>query len=196
MQFKHFVFGCKTSDGFGIPFWLVKLVNRKGWQRHVNDNREGPLEGKLDCPSVLCFFLNDPTGNQYEIYSQAEMPQINVDLCVREWIDCLKVVYGSELMPGDFIFPAFSDGKLQRGVPISHDVIQQWILHFTSNAGVTAVGGKFTTHCFRRGGAQYRFMFAPIGKRWSLSTVRWWGGWAVGEHVSNPLLHFNLRCIY
>ena len=42
----------------------------------------------------------------------------------------------------------------------------------------------FTTHCFRRGGAQYRFMFAPVGQRWTLARIRWWGGWAQGEHVS------------
>ncbi|KAF8815376.1 hypothetical protein BYT27DRAFT_7225429 [Phlegmacium glaucopus] len=34
-----------------------------------------------------------------------------------------------------------------------------------------------------QGGAQYRFMFAPIGMWWSLSQIRWWGGWAIGEHV-------------
>jgi hypothetical protein len=28
-------------------------------------------------------------------------------------------------------------------------------------------------------------MFAQVGKRWSLSTVCWWGGWAEGEHVSD-----------
>jgi hypothetical protein len=28
-------------------------------------------------------------------------------------------------------------------------------------------------------------MFAQVGRRWSLSTVRWWGGWAEGEHVSD-----------
>jgi len=27
-------------------------------------------------------------------------------------------------------------------------------------------------------------MFAPVGKRWTLQQVRWWGGWAEGEHVS------------
>jgi hypothetical protein len=43
--------------------------------------------------------------------------------------------------------------------------------------------GKFTTHCFRRGGAQYRFMFAPLGQRWTLARVRWWGGWALREKV-------------
>jgi hypothetical protein len=41
----------------------------------------------------------------------------------------------------------------------------------------------FTTHCFRRGGAQYRFMFAPVGRRWTLARIRWWGGWALGEKV-------------
>jgi hypothetical protein len=46
-----------------------------------------------------------------------------------------------------------------------------------------AAGGSFSTHCFRRGGAQYRFMFAPVGKRWTLRMVRWWGGWVEGEQV-------------
>lgn len=27
-------------------------------------------------------------------------------------------------------------------------------------------------------------MFAPLGKRWPLTIIWWWGGWAVGEHVS------------
>ncbi|KAF8517308.1 hypothetical protein JB92DRAFT_3305157 [Gautieria morchelliformis] len=25
-------------------------------------------------------------------------------------------------------------------------------------------------------------MYAPVGKHWSLATIRWWGGWAEGEH--------------
>ncbi|KAJ7585795.1 hypothetical protein C8J56DRAFT_892474 [Mycena floridula] len=28
-------------------------------------------------------------------------------------------------------------------------------------------------------------MFAPVGKRWSLAVIRWWGGWSVGEHHYN-----------
>ncbi|KAG6574654.1 uncharacterized protein IUM83_10928 [Phytophthora cinnamomi] len=39
----------------------------------------------------------------------------------------------------------------------------------------------FTSHCFRRGGAQYRFMFAPEKRRWSLKLVKWWAGWAPSE---------------
>ncbi|KAF8833371.1 hypothetical protein BDN67DRAFT_857019, partial [Paxillus ammoniavirescens] len=25
-------------------------------------------------------------------------------------------------------------------------------------------------------------MFAPVGQRWPLAKVRWWGGWAEQEH--------------
>ncbi|KAJ6619324.1 hypothetical protein B0H10DRAFT_1793660 [Mycena sp. CBHHK59/15] len=25
-------------------------------------------------------------------------------------------------------------------------------------------------------------MFAPVGRRWTHRQVRWWGGWAEGEH--------------
>ena len=36
-------------------------------------------------------------------------------------------------------------------------------------------------------------MYAPVGKQWSLATIRWWGRWAEGEHVclglSLPPLH-------
>lgn len=65
-----------------------------------------------------------------------------------------------------------------------------------SEAGiVSAVGGSFSTHCFRRGGAQYRFMFAPVGERWTLQCVRWWGGWAKGENVGFALLVYHLILI-
>jgi hypothetical protein len=55
--------------------------------------------------------------------------------------------------------------------------------------------GTFTTHCFRRGGAQYRFMYAPIGEHWSLARIRWWGGWAEGEHVSRTSKNLYLTLI-
>jgi hypothetical protein len=47
----------------------------------------------------------------------------------------------------------------------------------------TGIDKRFTTHCLRRGGAQYRLVDAPIGKQWSISRIRWWGGWADGEKV-------------
>jgi hypothetical protein len=50
-----------------------------------------------------------------------------------------------------------------------------------TEAGLSA---RYTSHCFCQGGARYRFMFAPLGERWSLATICWWGAWAEGESVS------------
>ncbi|TEB23418.1 hypothetical protein FA13DRAFT_1757041 [Coprinellus micaceus] len=56
-------------------------------------------------------------------------------------------------------------------------------------------GELLTTHCFRRGGAQYRFMFAPPGQKWTLSRIRWWGGWALGEK-RDTLIRYLLDELY
>ena len=82
---------------------------------------------------------------------------------------------------GDFLFPALrTTGVLNAAVPISHDTVQKLLDEALAGAKVK---GKFLTHCFRRGGAQYRFMSAPLGERWSLRCVRFWGRWAEGEQV-------------
>ena len=126
---------------------------------------------------------DDPavSGNTYNIYQQ-EIPEIDMYTYLLQWIGLLERRLGRKLEPDDYIFPHFSSN----GIPdpareMTHDMVQSIITRFASAAGLTKA---YTTHCFRRGGAQYRFMYAPIGKRWSLSKIRWWGGWAVGEHVS------------
>jgi hypothetical protein len=48
----------------------------------------------------------------------------------------------------------------------------------------------FTSHWFRRGGAQYRFMFSPAPRRWSLKMVKW-GGWSPNEQ-SEALVRYLL----
>lgn len=64
---------------------------------------------------------------------------------------------------------------------MSHDIVQSLLMEFAVGAGLDI---EITTHSLRRGGAQYRFMFAPLGQHWSLRVVQWWGGWAIGEKVS------------
>ncbi|EGZ18820.1 hypothetical protein PHYSODRAFT_503195, partial [Phytophthora sojae] len=39
----------------------------------------------------------------------------------------------------------------------------------------------FTSHTFRRAGAQYRFPFAVPERGWSLRMVKWWAGWTSNE---------------
>ncbi|KAI5984977.1 hypothetical protein EDC04DRAFT_2914018 [Pisolithus marmoratus] len=80
----------------------------------------------------------------------------------------------------NFLFPAIgANGVLQPGEPLSHDMVQKWIDKAVAGAGIP---GTFSMHCYRHGGVQYQFMFVPVGQQWTLTHVRWWGGWADGEH--------------
>ena len=99
-----------------------------------------------------------------------------------QWINYLEGLLGRNLGPDECIFPYFRpNGIPDMSREMTQEMVQSLINSFTSEAGLSKY---FTTHCFRRGGAQYRFMYAPIGQRWSLCKIRWWGGWANGEHVS------------
>lgn len=90
------------------------------------------------------------------------------------WISYLESRIGRPLEPDDYIFPQMgANGVFYPKEGGSYDVAQALLSKFTMAAGLKKV---YTTHCFRRGGAQYRFMFAPLGKRWSLTRIRWWGG--------------------
>jgi hypothetical protein len=97
------------------------------------------------------------------------------------WKAFLEAQIERKLEDDDFLFPYMApNGIIHMKRAMSYTTLQILLTDFSRGAGVMT---HFTTHSFRRGGAQYRFMFAPIGKRWSLSRIRWWGGWAVGEHV-------------
>ena len=63
---------------------------------------------------------------------------------------------------------------------MSYDSLMAMLTDFCERSGTQK---QYTTHSFQRGGAQYRFMFTPIGQQWSLNRIRWCGGWAIGEHV-------------
>ncbi|KAG2054411.1 hypothetical protein BDR06DRAFT_832664, partial [Suillus hirtellus] len=71
----------------------------------------------------------------------------------------------------DFLFPAMSaNGIMHPGQPISHNTVQKWINKSTTGAGIH---GDFLTHCFHQGGAQYWFMFTPVGQWWMFAKVHW-----------------------
>ena len=124
------------------------------------------------------------------------MPSVDMKFHLQEWLDFLCIfVYNGQLQADDYIFPSVTTrGVIQPGAPISHDTIQKWLDEFIQGAGIQLGNGWLTTHCFRRGGAQYQFMYAPVGKQWSLATICWWGGWAEGEHVCLALLCLYYRC--
>ncbi|KAF8583867.1 hypothetical protein K439DRAFT_1347615, partial [Ramaria rubella] len=167
LQYKHIVEDAYTDDRYRFRHLLVTLENCKGWQHKLSQEA-------------------DLYGHKYEIHPQREMPSVDMEFHFREWLTFLRAfVYCRDLQGNDFIFPSVNPkGLIQPGTPISHDTIQKWIDEFVIGAGITLRLGRLTTHCFCRGGAQYCFMYAPIGKWWSLATIRWWGGWAEGKHVS------------
>ncbi|KAF8514730.1 hypothetical protein BU17DRAFT_52403, partial [Hysterangium stoloniferum] len=174
LKWKHLTFGCVTEDEFRIPHWKLSLVERKNWQSKLNNEV-------------------DLWGHIYEIYPQPKLPSVDMDQHMRNWISFLEShVYGQILQSEDFLFPSVgSNGIVQPGSAMSHDVVQKWIKEFCTGAGIDVTLTHLSTHCFRQGGSQYRFMLAPVGKPWTLATIRWWGGWAEGEHV-NTLIRYLL----
>jgi hypothetical protein len=104
------------------------------------------------------------------------------------WHSHLHALLNRPLRGDDFIFPAItSTGLLKFGEPMSRSGIEVLLGQAVDGSGVTAGrNGKFTTHCFRRGGVQHRFMWA--NRKWSLKAVKWWGGWSSPENVRVLLL--------
>ena len=98
------------------------------------------------------------------------------------WIHVFEGAIGRPLEDDDYLFPYISpNGIINLKQEMTHDYVQGLINELAQGAGLEKY---FTTHCLHCGGAQFRLMFAPIQERWTLTKVRWWGGWAEGKHVS------------
>ncbi|KAL1746855.1 hypothetical protein HDZ31DRAFT_33269 [Schizophyllum fasciatum] len=163
LQRRDITFNLNSGPPNFHPYFRVFLDCRKGWQNQQAGN---------DLPAAL---------NTYNIYAQPELHELNMFTHLLLWIRVLEFRLGRPLKDDDHIFPYFStNGIIQPEQAMSHDVVQDHINKFAQGARVET---RYTTHSLRRGGAQYRFMFTSIGKRWSLKNCRWWGGWAVGENV-------------
>ncbi|KAJ7855319.1 hypothetical protein B0H14DRAFT_3647063, partial [Mycena olivaceomarginata] len=168
LQRKHLTFGLEDSKAFNTPYFELQLTNRKGWQKRINKTQKEA----------------DLRSGKFKICAQPDLPACDAFNWMTRWVKYLEEdIYGRTLQPDDYIFPAIgANGIVQTGEHISHDDVQKWITEFAAGADLPRANGMFSTHCFCRGGAQYRFMFAPVGRRWTLRQVRWWGGWAEGEH--------------
>jgi hypothetical protein len=127
-------------------------------------------------------------GHKYDVYKQDE-PAIDAYSHLKRWIEFLETEhYHRKLRDDDLVFPPvyFKTGMVVEGSEkeIAYDTISNLIDEISQASGIADRPGKFSTHCYRRGGAQYRFMLAPMREQWPMYKVRWWGGWAEGEDVS------------
>lgn len=174
-----------NEKAFGLLYHRVHLRERKGWQRKLSKT-EREADPHSECRHFLITaHVNISEGHVYHIYDTPDLPACNAYQALNQWVEHLEQDHGRKLEPDDYLFPAMgANGIINPGEPISHDMVQKYIHEFTFGAGIAqGTVCAFSTHCFRRGGAQYYFMFARVGKRWHLRKVRWWGGWAEGEHV-------------
>ncbi|KLO04825.1 hypothetical protein SCHPADRAFT_840175, partial [Schizopora paradoxa] len=157
-------FGCDGPAPYHQDHIKVTLAQRKGWQHRVDKDP-------------------DADGQTYHIYDQPTKPAINSYVHLTRYVQYIEQYHTANgcMKPSDFIFPMIgSGGILQPGSPISNEAVQEMLDQAVHGAQIHE---KLSSHCFRRGGAQYRFMYAPIGERWTLARIRWWGGWSPGESV-------------
>ncbi|KAF9489984.1 hypothetical protein BDN71DRAFT_1435024 [Pleurotus eryngii] len=130
-------------------------------------------------------------GHSYRIPFQKSMPEIDCYTHFVNWIQYLEFQLQRPIDASDYVFPTIaSTGKLKFGEPLSRAGFESIMEQIVDNSGIMiGRNGKFTTHCFRRGGAQYHFMWAE--HKWSLKAVKWWGGWSSGEEV-NTIMRYLL----
>lgn len=106
-----------------------------------------------------------------------------------EWKSIYEKLLGRKLEDEDLMFPSLNTSlAVQQNEPVTDTVITKMINNLATKASLPGAG-QYRTHCFRRGGAQYRFMFAPVAERWILARIRWWGGWAQKEKVRFKFLY-------
>ncbi|KAF5320608.1 hypothetical protein D9611_013750 [Ephemerocybe angulata] len=182
LQFKHFDFKAppkQCANGQSFPRFSVNVQQRKNWQ-HKMETGELGLEGHF-----------------YNIYEQPHTPAIDLYHHMNQWKEFYEThVLRRPLQDEDYMFPTinFTTLNANADTPITRQAVQKMISEFATAAGLSKAD-KYTTHCFRRGGAQYRFMFAPLGKRWTMARIRWWGGWAEGES-GDTLIRYLLDELY
>ena len=121
-------------------------------------------------------------GCTYQIYKQ-DIPEINMSTHLMKWGAFLQKLQPNQAPEDDeFIFPYITpNGIVHPKRDMSYDLLQELLTKFATAASLKK---HYTTHCFWRGGAQYRFSSAHVGRRWPLSWIQWWGGWVIGENVS------------
>ncbi|KAG6836765.1 hypothetical protein H0H93_003684 [Arthromyces matolae] len=148
LRISDLEFDCPGDDDDTPMHTEIHLHHRKGWQKKKDED-------------------------VYEIHSQEDQPALDADAHLRRYIEYRTLVTGKPPRPNEFLFPYLSsNGVIHLDRAMSLDNVQKMINHVTTSAGLTKY---YTTHCFRRGGAQYRFIHASV--RWSLEACRWWGGW-------------------
>jgi hypothetical protein len=153
--------------------------------------RYGFLESELSTAMGSVFFnirvpfrkthQMDADGQLFEVHPQPDLPAADMYTFVNEWIRFCEECLGKALEPDDFLFPNVARQKLQPGRRMSRGCFSTLFQKLCRLSGIAGNNATFSLHCFRRGGAQHRFILSD--KKWSLAAVKFWGGWSPNESV-------------
>ncbi|KAJ7050595.1 hypothetical protein C8F01DRAFT_1377498 [Mycena amicta] len=156
LQFKHVKLEQRSATG--IPYHEFSLIFRK-------TNKDPNKVQKYNVPLDLVH------------------PEIDCYTHVATWKVHMEHILHRPLTGADYVFPAIaSTGQIKFGEPTNRSTFETLLDTIVAQSNVLrGRNGRFTTHCFRRGGAQYRFLWAE--RKWSLKAVKWWGGWSSNDNV-------------
>ncbi|ORZ12510.1 hypothetical protein BCR41DRAFT_423150 [Lobosporangium transversale] len=189
----------KYGEGLCLFFQAFAATGFTLWTRNEEllrlQGKDIELNFKTDCgrPYIKITLTfrktnqaNAEKANVYEIHPQPNEPHACSYTKLLTWIRWMEKD-SRALHPEDFVFPSMdTKGRIKLKESFSHPKIQSLLDEFTEDADLlTGRNGRYTTHCFRRGGAQHRFMFAK--EKWSFKAVKWWGGWSEGEGVGTVM---------
>lgn len=129
----------------------------------------------------------DFIANVYEVFPRPDEPHACCASSLLAWIQYIELTKGQRLHADDFLFPRLAkDDSIQLKNQFTEAEVSSRLNKFATDAGL--MGHRYTrldTHCFRRGGAQYRLLHPQ--DPWSLTAVKWWGGWSERESTEKIL---------
>ena len=130
--------------------------------------------------------MDPKKSNVYELHYLPGRPKTDAITAIARWRAYWEWVVHRPPQPEDLVFPSWrtATGELtiaQKKTASEINGLLSRIEDLAAEAGET--GQRFTSHSFRRGGAQDAVIWAPrYGETLkSLAYVRWWGGWSQDE---------------
>lgn len=137
-------------------------------------------------------------GTNFDIHQRQVDSFEDVHKHLKAWF-CYQDELGLRPTKDSFLFPRMSlSARFKEGIQINFGAkmtnadFDNIIGKLCKLCGIEPSfrGFRYSTHCLRRGGAQYRFMFAPRN-RMTLTDLKLWGGWAQNDGV-NTLMKYLL----
>ncbi|PWN30671.1 hypothetical protein BDZ90DRAFT_257741 [Jaminaea rosea] len=133
--------------------------------------------------------LDAANSRPYMLFDLPQRPKVSAIQAVVRWRKYWTWVHKRTPEPQDLVFPGYHPrtGQLDvRRMLRAHQVNSLLDQVFNATDTIQSIGlYRYTSHSFRRGGAQDAFIWANnYGEpKKSLAFVRWWGGWGAGESL-------------